>query len=133
MLLTGLSINAILLLSLTHIFFPTLRPSTIQYFTLSYYDAPTGMYYPGINDLKHVVFWIIVFTGLRAGVMDLLLIPCAKRCGMTKKKTCIRFAEQAWILIYYAIFWGVGMVSVCLLYTSPSPRDGLLSRMPSSA
>ena len=23
--------------------------------------------------------------------------------------------------------------SICLLYTSPSPRDGLLSRMPSSA
>ena len=28
----------------------------------------------------------------------------------------------------------VGMTSkTCLLYTSPSPRDGLLSRMPSSA
>ena len=26
-----------------------------------------------------------------------------------------------------------GAVVVCLLYTSPSPRDGLLSRMPSSA
>ena len=26
---------------------------------------------------------------------------------------------------------GIGMT--CLLYTSPSPRDGLLSRMPSSA
>ena len=26
-----------------------------------------------------------------------------------------------------------GDVKVCLLYTSPSPRDGLLSRMPSSA
>ena len=26
-----------------------------------------------------------------------------------------------------------GMCQVCLLYTSPSPRDGLLSRMPSSA
>ena len=26
-----------------------------------------------------------------------------------------------------------GVVSICLLYTSPSPRDGLLSRMPSSA
>ena len=25
------------------------------------------------------------------------------------------------------------LVVVCLLYTSPSPRDGLLSRMPSSA
>ena len=26
-----------------------------------------------------------------------------------------------------------GMPDPCLLYTSPSPRDGLLSRMPSSA
>ena len=25
------------------------------------------------------------------------------------------------------------VVNTCLLYTSPSPRDGLLSRMPSSA
>ena len=25
------------------------------------------------------------------------------------------------------------IVKACLLYTSPSPRDGLLSRMPSSA
>ena len=31
---------------------------------------------------------------------------------------------------------GLGLISLvggCLLYTSPSPRDGLLSRMPSSA
>ena len=28
---------------------------------------------------------------------------------------------------------GCGMCAICLLYTSPSPRDGLLSRMPSSA
>ena len=27
----------------------------------------------------------------------------------------------------------VGVILACLLYTSPSPRDGLLSRMPSSA
>ena len=26
-----------------------------------------------------------------------------------------------------------GVANSCLLYTSPSPRDGLLSRMPSSA
>ena len=25
------------------------------------------------------------------------------------------------------------LIYICLLYTSPSPRDGLLSRMPSSA
>ena len=28
---------------------------------------------------------------------------------------------------------GITITSACLLYTSPSPRDGLLSRMPSSA
>ena len=27
----------------------------------------------------------------------------------------------------------LSVISTCLLYTSPSPRDGLLSRMPSSA
>ena len=28
---------------------------------------------------------------------------------------------------------GDALITACLLYTSPSPRDGLLSRMPSSA
>ena len=31
------------------------------------------------------------------------------------------------------IQWELGAEKACLLYTSPSPRDGLLSRMPSSA
>ena len=29
--------------------------------------------------------------------------------------------------------WAAAQTDCCLLYTSPSPRDGLLSRMPSSA
>ena len=29
--------------------------------------------------------------------------------------------------------WEMKLLGDCLLYTSPSPRDGLLSRMPSSA
>ena len=33
----------------------------------------------------------------------------------------------------YAISTEVANRKICLLYTSPSPRDGLLSRMPSSA
>ena len=35
--------------------------------------------------------------------------------------------ELDWRTDRLAVFW------TCLLYTSPSPRDGLLSRMPSSA
>ena len=31
------------------------------------------------------------------------------------------------------IFFDINPLIGCLLYTSPSPRDGLLSRMPSSA
>ena len=33
----------------------------------------------------------------------------------------------------HAGYYCAGMNQHCLLYTSPSPRDGLLSRMPSSA
>ena len=31
------------------------------------------------------------------------------------------------------LVWGFAQMRTCLLYTSPSPRDCLLSRMPSSA
>ena len=41
-------------------------------------------------------------------------------------------AGDALFTIYYNVVNGVG-TNGCLLYTSPSPRDGLLSRMPSSA
>ena len=41
-----------------------------------------------------------------------------------RRKNTIRVAKQA---------MEKAMQYACLLYTSPSPRDGLLSRMPSSA
>ena len=41
-----------------------------------------------------------------------------------------RHAPKVYLVALIAFI--VGMVA-CLLYTSPSPRDGLLSRMPSSA
>ena len=40
--------------------------------------------------------------------------------------------ESAYLLGYSKIKTFVN-IHICLLYTSPSPRDGLLSRMPSSA
>ena len=36
-------------------------------------------------------------------------------------------------LAVLALEHGLAAIERCLLYTSPSPRDGLLSRMPSSA
>ena len=44
-----------------------------------------------------------------------------------RSKECVNsFKLQPWIITHT-------MLQTCLLYTSPSPRDGLLSRMPSSA
>ena len=42
-------------------------------------------------------------------------------------------SESKKISIEQKIFSGFKGLNTCLLYTSPSPRDGLLSRMPSSA
>ena len=36
-------------------------------------------------------------------------------------------------LIGFEVELAQELCTICLLYTSPSPRDGLLSRMPSSA
>ena len=45
----------------------------------------------------------------------------------------IRFWEKEFRQIRPRILTGNRRYYNCLLYTSPSPRDGLLSRMPSSA
>ena len=37
------------------------------------------------------------------------------------------------VYLIFRISLIITLIQVCLLYTSPSPRDGLLSRMPSSA
>ena len=46
--------------------------------------------------------------------------------------TRIPYQEIQW---YHAVAPAILLLltRICLLYTSPSPRDGLLSRMPSSA
>ena len=62
-----------------------------------------------------VLYWIVVFTGLRAGIMDFVLVPFAQRSGVDKKKGQIRFAEQAWLLIYAVAIWSLGMVRCHLL------------------
>ncbi|KAJ9625769.1 Sphingosine N-acyltransferase lag1 [Taxawa tesnikishii (nom. ined.)] len=108
----GLSINLVLLLAFTHLLFPSLRTNTSKFFSLSYLDPQSGLYTQGWDDLRFVAFWIVIFTGLRAGTMDYILIPYAQWAGIHKRKAKIRFAEQAWLLIYYAVFSPLGMYLV---------------------
>ena len=52
--------------------------------------------------------------------------------GSTGATNVLRNVGKWPALFVFIIDVGKGLIA-CLLYTSPSPRDGLLSRMPSSA
>ena len=74
--------------------------------------------------------------------ITIIISPTTKKIvGFSKRATDLishdRFINLADRLVDQNGFeianWGVDGNKGCLLYTSPSPRDGLLSRMPSSA
>lgn len=112
-LLPGLSFNLLALLFLAHFFIPKAQPHTIKFFTLSYYNPETSLYGAGLGDSCLIAFCIVFFTGLRAATMEYVLAPLAKGWGIKKRKDLTRFSEQAWLLIYYLVFWPMGMVSTC--------------------
>ena len=65
----------------------------------------------------------------------LQLSTALKRHGIQQgdRVATIAWNDHRHLELYYGIT-GIGSVlHTCLLYTSPSPRDGLLSRMPSYA
>ena len=49
-----------------------------------------------------------------------------------RKRYKLRIIATAIAAVIFSVLV-VSLFTACLLYTSPSPRDGLLSRMPSSA
>ena len=63
-----------------------------------------------------------------------LVVPFEVKTGKNTSSTSHR-AQTALYTLLLSDRYGLlfRQVSICLLYTSPSPRDGLLSRMPSSA
>jgi hypothetical protein len=90
---------------------------------MSYYNAETGLYACGVDDMPYVAFWTIVFTGMRVLVMEYVLDPLAKAGGMRTKKGLDRFKEQAWLIVYYTASWSLGMVCSELL------RGGALQKL----
>lgn len=102
---------------------PKARPYTTPFFHLSHYDPGTGLYATGHGDGYFIFFCVILFTGLRAGCMEHVLAPLAKLWGISKKKDITRFAEQAWLLVYYCAFWPLGFVRATQISKSNTP-DG---------
>ena len=73
-----------------------------------------------------------IYTGGFIGFIIVMAI--AEQMGMTAKAIGIAFVAFT-VFIYALIGWlsRTAQADACLLYTSPSPRDRSISRMPSSA
>lgn len=93
-----------------HYLVPQLQPTTRKLLEVCYYNPATGNYGKGPDDIYLVFYWIVMFTFLRATAVDYIFMPFARRGGISAKKDLVRFAEQAWLLVYYSIFWTLGMV-----------------------
>ena len=57
----------------------------------------------------------------------------SRRASKRKDKLNSRLPLLLLLVFCFVIVATIALYFICLLYTSPSPRDGLLSRMPSSA
>lgn len=105
-----MSLNLLALLFLAHACIPKARIHTTKFFHLSYLNERTGKYTAGHDDYYLIAFFIVLFTGLRAGTMDYILTPFGRFRGISKRKDLERFSEQAWLLTYYTVFWPTGVV-----------------------
>ena len=73
------------------------------------------------------------YAMIRLGRSNSDLCRTMNNCPSGKKKPDEWLAEATTIAKEKADQGDAESLYICLLYTSPSPRDGLLSRMPSSA
>ena len=67
---------------------------------------------------------------------DLMLQQVIQLCDInsgTRNLAGLEVVAQQLTGLFESLGGQLQLVDSCLLYTSPSPRDGLLSRMPSSA
>ena len=78
---------------------------------------------------RKLLFVLMIIVIFRAGSQ----IP-APGVNVANVQSCINDVDNTGIYNLINLFSGGALLQLtCLLYTSPSPRDGLLSRMPSSA
>ena len=105
----------------------------ISVFTLGHTLSLILGVYDIVNLNVNVTEWLIPITIFFMAVYNILT------AGKSKQR---RPYLMYGIVLFFGLVHGLGFANAfeslvhskdCLLYTSPSPRDGLLSRMPSSA
>ena len=88
------------------------------------YDKDTPLVIPEVNAATMKGKSLIANPNCTTAIAAMALYPLHKKFGI---KRCLISTYQA------ASGAGAAGMEDCLLYTSPSPRDATLSRMPSSA
>ena len=79
-----------------------------------------------------VIFWTAFPTAFAAVMTDAALPLWLAVFGIVLRGAGFAFRKEVEALHWQRLFGAAfAFSSLCLLYTSPSPRDGLLSRMPS--
>jgi acyl-CoA-dependent ceramide synthase len=117
----GFCVNAMLVVLFSYYLFPEVRGTSGGFFILSY---PLDHFYGiGPQDIKMVVGLVILFTALRAASLDYLLKPLARKLGIKRTRTQTRFAEQFYMMTYYAIYWCWGLR--CFAINTPEDTNGL--------
>ena len=87
------------------------------------------------NQLRNSIASDIAINGglLILGVTILALLKQVFSSSFQEKRQFFFMAFFSFLIVHFILLLVARLVNLCLLYTSPSPRDGLLSRMPSSA
>ena len=94
-----------------------------------------------IKKIPEIIFSLIKETTTIAKDLFIILIPAIIVVKILEEAGAIDIISQLLSPTMHlfglpgemAIVWTTAMVTNCLLYTSPSPRDKRQSRMPSSA
>ena len=105
-----MSLTILAMIFAVHNLYPSLRPYTAPFLVLPHYQPERQAYVQGWNDIYFILSSIIAFTAVRAIAIDLVFQPLARHWGLKKRKTAVRFAEQAWLVVYDFTFWSYGMV-----------------------
>ncbi len=88
---------------------PDFRIHTRRFLSLSYLSQTNGTYTQGLDDVYFVFAWVVGFIALRGISIEWVLRPLAGSIGVSPKSH-LRFAEQGWLVMYYGVFWTLGMV-----------------------
>lgn len=102
------SASLILVALSIHTVVPSARRYTRQFYELPYPDVE-GQYLQGADDALFVFGWLVMITATRAAIIE-GTYQYVTWLRVMSHKACMRFAEQAFLVVYDGTSFSLGMV-----------------------